>query len=246
MKWLGRSRGRSSSSAYSYSGDTPAEADMSGDLERWFWANEGALVHKWLHYFPIYERYFAPWRGKPLRFLEIGVSQGGSLDMWRSYFGPDAIIYGIDIDPDCARFDGRSGQVRIGSQDDPAFLARVVDEMGGVDVVLDDGSHDSGHIRKSLDALYPSLSDGGIYMVEDLHAAYWSRFSGGYKRRSSFLEATKSMIDDLHHWYHDAGQSIDATRDQLEAIHVHDSIVILEKMAQAAPANAKRGRILEG
>ena len=48
------------------------------------------------------------------------------------------IIYGIDIDPACAAFDGIDAQVRIGSQADPDFLRRVVQEMGGVDVVLAD------------------------------------------------------------------------------------------------------------
>ncbi len=244
MKWWMGGSGKTSSSAYRYTGDPPSDADMSGDLERWFWANEGALVHKWLHYFPVYERYFTPWRDKPLKFLEIGVSQGGSLDMWRSYFGPDAVIYGIDIDPACARFDGRSGQVRIGSQDDAGFLASVVDEMGGIDLVLDDGSHDSVHIRKSLDTLFPSLADGGVYMIEDLHAAYWARFSGGYRKRGSFLEVTKTLIDDMHHWYHGHGQVIGTTRDQLDAIHVHDSIVVLDKVRQVTPSNAKRGKIL--
>jgi len=51
--------------------------------------------------------------------LEIGVSFGGSLEMWREYFGPEATIFGIDIDPECANRFARPNQVRIGSQDDP-------------------------------------------------------------------------------------------------------------------------------
>jgi hypothetical protein len=229
------------SSDFPFRGDVPDPASMSGELERLFWANEGPAVHKWLHYFPIYERYFSGFRGTPLRFLEIGVSKGGSLDMWRSYFGPEAVIYGIDIDEACAQFDGRSAQVRIGSQDDPAFLASVVAEMGGVDVVLDDGSHDSRHIRASLDVLFPLLSEGGVYMMEDLHAAYWVSHSGGYRRPSSIMETVKTMIDDLHHWYHGRGQSVAATTDNLAAIHVHDSITVLEKGRQDRPSNAVRG-----
>ncbi|WP_432676134.1 class I SAM-dependent methyltransferase [Nioella aestuarii] len=215
---------------------------MSGDLERFFWSNDGPIVHKWLHYFPIYERYFGAFKGKPVRFLEIGVSKGGSLDMWRSYFGPEAVIFGIDIDPNCAEFDGRSGAVRIGSQDDPEFLAKVVEEMGGLDLVLDDGSHHSRHIRKSLDTLFPLLSDGGVYMIEDLHAAYWPSFGGGYRRPSSFMEVVKVMIDDMHHWYHSRGEKVQATAGGLSGLHVHDSITVLEKQALSRPAHAQRGR----
>lgn len=226
---------------FEFTGEAPPDQAMSGPLERFFWANKGPIVHKWLHYFPVYERYLGPFRGRPIRFLEIGVSRGGSLDMWRAYFGPEAIIFGIDIDPDCAAFDGISAQVRIGSQADPAFLAAVVEEMGGVDVVLDDGSHDSLHIRASLDALFLRLSEGGIYMIEDLHAAYWISHSGGYRRPASFIEAIKAMVDDLHHWYHNRGQGIAATANRLTAIHVHDSITVLEKGAPTRPMHARRG-----
>ena len=73
-------------------------------------------------------QFFGAYRGKKIRFLAIGVSKGGSLQMWRKYFGEDAIIYGIDIDPECAQLDGIAGQVRIGSQADTAFLESVVAE----------------------------------------------------------------------------------------------------------------------
>jgi len=151
--------------------DVAAKYGPVGDLAPLFAQHRGEGVDKWHHYLPLYERYLGPWRGRPLRFLEIGVFKGGSLEMWRKYFGPEAVIYGIDIDPTCARFDGRDGQVRIGSQDDRAFLGRVIDEMGGVDVVLDDGSHVMAHLRATLAALFPRLSQGGTYIVEDLHTA---------------------------------------------------------------------------
>lgn len=226
--------------AMRHDGPRPDLGWEPGPIERLFWEGRGPNVHKWHHVLPLYDRYLAPWRGRPLRFLEIGVFHGGSLWLWREVFGPEATIFGIDIDPACAAQDGRHGQVRIGSQADPAFLAAVVEEMGGVDVVLDDGSHDSRHIRASLAALFPRLADGGLYMVEDLHAAYWPSFSGGYGAPSSFMSDVKAMIDDLHHWYHEEGQRIDATRDHLRAIHVHDSFVALEKGRPLPPRHTVR------
>lgn len=84
----------------------PQDARNRAGFEGIFWSNEGTIVHKWHHYLPIYERYFAPYKSLKPRFLEIGVSKGGSLSLWREYFGPDAVIFGIDIDPSCAALTG--------------------------------------------------------------------------------------------------------------------------------------------
>lgn len=223
------------------SSDHPIPDVEAGSLADIFWNNKGPVVHKWLHYLPVYERHFAPFVGQPIKFLEIGVSHGGSLQMWRKYFGDEVVLFGIDIDPDCAEFDGQAGQVRIGSQADPEFLESVIQEMGGVDIVLDDGSHDSRHIRASLHALYPKLNEGGLYMIEDLHCSYWPKWSGGYRRSVAFWEDVKKMIDDMHHWYHKRGQKIDPTRGNLAAMHIYDSIVVLEKRKVERPTQIRIG-----
>ena len=161
---------------------------FNGELLDIFLNNKKVLVSKWHHYIPIYDRYFAPFRGTNVRFLEIGVSKGGSLQMWRKYFGEKATIFGLDINPDCAKYQGIHGEVRIGSQDDAAFLKNVIAEMGGVDVVLDDGSHQMKHIMATLKTVLPDVSEGGIYMIEDLHTAYWRDFGGGLKSAGNFFQ----------------------------------------------------------
>jgi hypothetical protein len=213
-----------------------------GDLLDIFIQNEGAVVHKWHHYIPIYDRYFGPLRNRDIRFLEIGVSKGGSLQMWRKYFGNAATIYGIDIDPDCARFDGAAGQVRIGSQDDPAFLRSVVDEMGGIDVVLDDGSHHMAHIRTSLRALFPLLAEGGTYMIEDLHTAYAPAYGGGTDRAGNFFGDIRALVDDMHVWYHRRGPIKNEVAGMVTGIHVHDSIVVLDKGQVHRPVHSRVGK----
>lgn len=227
--------------AFAFDGERPLDGSRTV-VDDLFWSNEGPIVDKWHHYLPIYEKYLAPWRHRPVRMLELGVSRGGSMKLWREYLGPEAVLFGIDIDPACAPFDGQAANVRIGSQADPKFLLSVVDEMGGIDIVLDDGSHISRHIRSSFDTLYPRLSVGGLYIVEDLHACYWKGFGGGYRRPGSFIEVVKSMIDDMHHWYHSQGQRIAATAGHLGAIHVYDSLVVLEKVAVPPPRHTRRGQ----
>jgi hypothetical protein len=209
-------------------------AETPGELAQLFFATQGRMIHKWPHYLPIYERYFAPYRGTPARLLEIGVSGGGSLDLWRRYLGPDAVIFGIDIDPACAGVVSPPNQVRIGSQADPKFLLRVIDEMGAPDIILDDGSHVAGHQRRTFHTLFPLLKEGGLYVIEDLHTAYWSDYDGGYRRPGTAIELVKRMIDDLHGWYHAKPRSTPA-RDEIGAIHVYDSLVVIEKRRRPPP-----------
>ncbi len=96
--------------------------------------------------------------------------------MWRDYF-TRATIVGIDIHNKMALAENR---IRIfqGSQDDPAFLRRVSDEVGGFTLIIDDGSHISAHIRTSFQVLFPMLAEDGIYAVEDLQASYWAEHGG--------------------------------------------------------------------
>jgi hypothetical protein len=212
-----------------------------GKLLDLFAGNEGVVVHKWHHYIPLYDRYFSPFRGRQIRFLEIGVCKGGSLQMWRKYFGDDAIIFGVDIDPECEKLNGLAGQVRIGSQTDSVFLQSVVKEMGGVDIILDDGSHHMAHIPITLKSLFSHLSDGGIYVIEDLHTAYWKSFGGGYRAKGNFLGCLLDSIDDMHHWYHKKKIRQAAISNECTGIHIHDSMVIFEKGRVFRPVHSKVG-----
>ena len=199
------------------------------DLWADFLTNQGPVIHKWVHYFPIYERYFQPWRNRSVTFLEIGVAKGGSLGMWGRALGPLARIVGIDIDPKCRRHEAPGVFVRIGDQSDPGFLQTVIDEFGAPDIVLDDGSHQMAHIRASFDFLYPRLPKNGVYMVEDLHTAYWKEYGGGLNEPGSFIAHAKSLIDRLNADHSRGALAPDAfTRDTL-SIAFYDSVVVFEK-----------------
>ena len=219
--------------------DLALNYSYSGDLGEIFTSNRGAVVHKWHHYIPIYEQYFSKFRDKELRFLEIGVSRGGSLQMWRKYFGSRATIFGIDIDQECLEFNGVHGQVRIGSQIDENFLRHVISEMGGVDVVLDDGSHDMEHIEKTLKILFPLLSEGGVYLIEDLHTAYWRSFHGGYGAKRNFVRTISKLMNDMHSWYHPFKRNLPEVSNGLTGIHIYDSIVVLEKGKAVRPRHSQ-------
>jgi len=221
--------------------DLVGKFGSDGELAEIYSSTVDSLVHKWHHYIPIYEKYFEKYRGKEIRFLEIGVSKGGSLRMWREYLGPRAIIYGIDIDQDCIKYDGIHAKVRIGSQNDLDFLSSVVAEMGGIDVVLDDGSHKMKHIVTSMKTLFPKLNNGGTYMIEDLHTAYWRGFGGGYKSKNNFFKMIPNLADDMHSWYHSEGKKSILANSAISSIHLHDSIVVLENDIVYPPTHSRVG-----
>jgi hypothetical protein len=194
-----------------------------------FLTNDQRLIHKWKHYFPVYERHFAKFVNKDIVFFEIGSGQGGSLQMWKRFLGPHARIVGIDLRPECKEFAEDQIEIRIGDQSDKAFLRELCNEFGAPDVVLDDGSHMMSHIHASFSVLYPQLPRNGVYLVEDLHTAYWSEYEGGLKRQESFLETCKGLIDELNA-DHSRGAlpPTEFTRTTL-SMHFYDSIVVFEK-----------------
>lgn len=199
------------------------------DLWQDFQTNQGKVIRKWEHYFPVYERHFGPWRGRTLTFLEVGVAHGGSLAMWRRFFGPLATVVGVDIDPKCRAHEENGVFVRIGDQSDPRFLQSVVEEFGVPDVVLDDGSHQMAHIHATFDALYPRMGKNGVYMVEDLHTAYWPDFGGGLREPGSFIERAKSLVDQLNADHARGALASDAFTRETLSIAFYDSMVVFEK-----------------
>jgi hypothetical protein len=228
-----------------------AKEESHSDLAALFFAHEGRRIHKWTHYLGAYEELFSPYRAgfplpdgttRPLGILEIGVSEGGSLQLWRKYFGPEARIWGVDWNPNCAKIDDPDVEIRIGSQADRTFLESVVRDMGGVDIVLDDGSHGAGDQRSSLEILFPLLSVAGLYVVEDLHTSYWSTYGGGYRRPGAFIELTKAIVDDLHRWYHGRPNRspIDASAS-VSRITIYDSMVAIKKAHRGRPTVTKVG-----
>ena len=169
------------------------------DLEDFFYNRPHNICQKWSHYFRVYERFFSPLRGKPdLRMLEIGVSQGGSLDMWRNYFGQDALIVGVDVVQQCKIFEQGNTKVRIGSQEDRAFLKSIIEEFGEFDIVLDDGGHTMSQQVVSFEELYNSVRPGGVYLVEDCHTNYHQQSGGGIRKHNTFIEHAKIKIDELN------------------------------------------------
>jgi SAM-dependent methyltransferase len=200
------------------------------NLWEYFQNNTGKKITKWTHYFWVYEKHFAPLRDKEFQMLEIGVLNGGSLEMWRNYF-PKAKIVGIDINPDCMNHEqiDKDIHVRIGDQSDPKFLQSLIDEFGEFDLILDDGSHHVNHVNKTFQYMYSKLKEDGIYFIEDTHAAYWSSHGGNINANESINNVAKNMID-LINADHTRGQKKPNHFTQtIKCMTVYDSIIVFDK-----------------
>ena len=139
-------------------------------LEQYFNAHTtGPGIWKWRHYFPAYHRHFAKFIGRDVHVLEIGVLGGGSLGMWRHYFGPRSRIYGVDINDACRENEGEGVKIFIGDQGDRNFWANVRAQVPVLDIVIDDGSHNPEHQIVTLEEMLPHLRPGGVFMCEDVY-----------------------------------------------------------------------------
>lgn len=155
------------------------------------------MIHKPVRYFEIYEKYFAKFKDTECKVLEIGVENGGSLLMWRDYFGLYCEIIGIDINPKCKQFESEQIKVYIGDQADTNFLDTVLIAEGYFDIIIDDGGHHSFQQKASFKHLYKSLSVNGIYLCEDIGTNYWKEYGGGLYNPDTFVEMCKNMTDEI-------------------------------------------------
>ena len=212
------------------------------DLENYFRLNDKRLIHKWNHYFEVYDRHFSKYRNKDIVILEIGVSHGGSLQMWKDYFGDRAKIYGIDINPQCKEFEEENIKIFIGSQSDRNFLREVKAQIPPIDILIDDGGHTMVQQIVSYEELFNYVKEDGVYLCEDLHTSYWLEFGGGNKRRGTFIEYSKNFIDSLNAYHSEQKNlKVDGFTKSVFSIHYYDSILVIEKRTIEKPYHEKTG-----
>lgn len=156
---------------------------------------------KYKNYFPIYEKLFSQYRGKKIIFVEIGVLSGGSLFMWKNYFGKDARIIGVELNPEAKKFEKYGFEIFIGNQSDENFWQNFFNQVGDVDIVLDDGGHTNFQQIVTCCSCIPNIKDGGIMVVEDVFHSYGISYGAkGFYNPSkySFINFSKKIIDDIN------------------------------------------------
>ena len=222
-----------------------AKFEFMKSLKEIYQEHTGRLLNKWEHYFDVYEQYFSKYRDKKITLLEFGIAHGGSLELWRKYFGEAALIIGVDVNPECKKFEMPNTPVFIGSQEDKNFLSKLKSQVPEIDILIDDGGHTMNQINTSFLELFDHVKEDGIYAVEDLHTCYWIDYGGGYKRKGTFNEFSKNIIDSLNAWH--SRQSFfkpDNYTKSVHSIHFYDSVTVIEKRQMHPPVSLSSGVLI--
>ena len=157
-------------------------------------------------YTDAYDRHLGHLRREPITLLEIGIggyadpAQGGaSLRAWKAYF-PFARIIGLDIEDKSPLAEERITILR-GDQGDKDFLEQMALEHGPFDIVIDDGSHHCKHVIASFEALFPHVTEHGIYAIEDLQTSYWETYGGSSSadRTGTSMTMLHALVDGLNY-----------------------------------------------
>ncbi|HZF18649.1 MAG TPA: class I SAM-dependent methyltransferase [Burkholderiales bacterium] len=213
-------------------------------LADYFFGNPDRLIHKWHHYFEIYHRHFERFRGQSPVVVEVGVFQGGSLQMWHEYFGAGTRVVGIDIDPRCKQFEDASTTILIGDQADRGFLAEVRKAVPRIDILIDDGGHTPAQQIATLEELYLHIQPNGVYVCEDLHTSFMPEYGGGYLRPGTFLEYAKGLVDNFYGWYSREQERLAVNQFTVSTFgaHFYDSVLVLEKRPVGQPKVSMTGK----
>lgn len=167
-------------------------------------SHQGKVSDKWSSYLVAYNDIFATYSDRPIRILEIGIQNGGSLEIWSKFFPNAEIIVGCDINPLCSKLTYEHPKIKVivGDANEDETFNRVVAASQKFDIIIDDGSHRSEDIIRSFALYFPLLSEGGVFIAEDLHCSYWDSFQGGVEAPYSSINFFKRLADCVNreHW----------------------------------------------
>lgn len=147
-------------------------------------------------YFNIYNELFQKYRDRKITFVEIGVKWGGSLFMWKKFFGNEARIIGIDLYPETKKLEKHGFEIFIGDQSSEKFWNNFFSKIGKIDILLDDGGHTNENQILTLNNVVNNINDDGLIVFEDTSASFSKKHFNPSKY--SFINYSKYLIDDLY------------------------------------------------
>jgi hypothetical protein len=158
-------------------------------------------------YFHVYEKLLSPYKGREITFVEVGVYNGGSLFMWRDFFGPKARIIGVEFNPDAKRWEEDGFEIQIGP----------------IDVLLDDGGHSNEQQIVTVAESASHMNDGGVIIVEDTHTSYMAQF--GNPSKYSFMNYAFDVVHSINNRFPAVKSSDNSVSPAVSSVGFYESIV---------------------
>ena len=220
------------------------------DLKEIFWCHDNKSSDKWENYIDVYTQFFEVFlkQNSPISLLEIGVQNGGSLEIWKKYFPAGSTFVGLDVNPECAKLDFESG-INVfccDASNKKQLNKKLKDDQ--FDIIIDDGSHKSEDIIAAFKNCFLRMKPGGLFIIEDLHCSYDAAYQGGFRAEGAAQEFLKNLTDALNYQYIPAneiatlkdGKTFHLYSQRIESIHFYDSIVVIKFHKVFADHNYKR------
>ncbi len=184
------------------------------------------LSLKWDSYFLVYDQIFKKYKKKKIKFVEIGVANGGSLFIWRKLFGKNAKIIGIDANPYSKKLSKYGFKIYTGDQSDPEFWKKFFKKEGKIDVILDDGGHKNLQQISTVHYTLPYIKNGGMIVVEDMATSYLKKeFYNPSKY--SFVNFCNKIIEFINYRSGLVQKTMNTYSKKVYSIEFFDSIAVL-------------------
>ena len=198
--------------------------DLNSTFSEVFNYHKGHYADKWEGYLFIYDEIFLQWKSRAISLLEIGVDNGGSLEVFLKFFTNIKTIVGIDINEKCRNIEFKDNRIKvlIGDSTKKYSKDNIKDISTQFDIVIDDGSHFSSDIIKNFINLVELVSHGGIYIIEDLCCSYWKSYGGGLSNKMSANNFFKKLIDIINYQHWDEKISIKDLLKEYDLINICD------------------------
>lgn len=207
------------------------------------------------HYGRTYGNIFRKYRYRSIKFLEIGIGGynsgvgGNSLLAWRAYF-PFARLVACDI----ASRPGMSlwrTRIYLTDQNSGCDLDRLLHCEKNFDIVIDDGSHISDHQIFSFEHLIDSVSEDGIYVIEDIQTSFWEEKFKEVNWRGRhidsphfpstcvgyFLELSKYLNHMEFSQWRNVDENLVRIARQIRRISFEHNMIVIEKGRNDSPSN---------
>jgi cephalosporin hydroxylase len=159
----------------------------------------GRGIWKWNNAIDAYQRHFGGLVGRPLSVAEVGVQSGGSMLMWKAALGSQIKLFGLDINPECKKFEEPGVVITIGDQADYQMWKNFYTKVTpGLDILIDDGGHEAHQMLATLGNSYQHIHPGGYIVIEDIHGAHY--LDSFFKPAANFLSqmAQSELVDSVH------------------------------------------------